>query len=147
MINDFVKATGAINILHLDSNGSVIANIDHHNLVVTSGKNYITSRMKDTTKVAMSHMGLGSGTVAPAAADTALGNLVGSRIVLDSTTVSANTVTYIATFGPGVSTGAITEAGIFNAATGADMLCRTTFAVVNKSAADTIIFTWNVTIN
>ena len=46
-----------------------------------------------------------------------------------------------------VSTGAITEAGIFNALTAGTMLCRTTFPVVNKAAGDSIVITWVVTIS
>ena len=40
----------------------------------------------------------------------------------------------------------LTEAGIFNAASGGTMLCRTVFAVVNKQADDTMTVTWTVTI-
>jgi hypothetical protein len=41
----------------------------------------------------------------------------------------------------------VTEAGIFNALTGGDMLCRTVFPVVNKGADDTMSVTWTVTLN
>jgi hypothetical protein len=40
----------------------------------------------------------------------------------------------------------VTEAGVFNAATGGDMLCRTVFDVVNKAADDTMAITWTVTL-
>jgi len=51
------------------------------------------------------------------------------------------------TFGAGVGTGAVTEAGIFNASSAGTMLCRTTFSVINKAAADTLGITWTVTVN
>jgi len=41
----------------------------------------------------------------------------------------------------------LTEAGIFNASTSGNMLCRTKFDVVNKSATDTLAITWVVTIS
>ena len=44
-------------------------------------------------------------------------------------------------------TGAITEAGIFNASTGGDMFARTKFAVVNKGAADSMTITWTITVS
>jgi hypothetical protein len=47
----------------------------------------------------------------------------------------------------GVGTGAISEAGIFNASSGGTMLCRTVFPVVNKQASDTIAITWTITIS
>ena len=44
------------------------------------------------------------------------------------------------------ATGAVTEAGIFNAASGGTMLCRTVFSVVNKGADDSLSVTWTITL-
>lgn len=115
------------------------------NLVVTTGLEYIASRMKDTTFGAMSHMAVGDDGTTPVLGDTALGSELG-RVALTSTTVTSNVVEYIATFGAGTATGAIEEAGILNAGSGGTMLCRTTFAVVNKGAADAMSITWEVTV-
>ena len=125
-------------------NGEVVKEVP--NLVVSAGKDYVASRMKDTTKDAMSHMALGSGSTSPAAGDTALGSELG-RNALTSSTVSSNEITYVATFAAGESTGAVTEAGLFNAASGGDMLCRTTFGVINKAASDSMTVTWVVTVS
>ena len=125
-------------------NGEVVKEVP--NLVVTTGKEYVASRMKDATKTAMSHMAVGSGTTSPAAGDTTLGTEL-DRQALASTTVSSNGITYVATFGAGDGTGAISEAGLFNAASGGDMLCRTTFGVVNKGASDSMTITWVVTVS
>lgn len=115
------------------------------NLVVTTGLEYIASRMKDTTFGAMSHMAVGDDGTTPVLGDTTLGSELG-RVALTSTTVTSNVVEYIATFGAGTATGAIEEAGILNAGSGGTMLCRTTFAVVNKGAADAMSITWEVTV-
>ena len=125
-------------------NGEVVKEVP--NLVVTTGKEYVASRMKDATKTAMSHMAVGSGTTSPAAGDTTLGTEL-DRQALASTTVSSNEITYVATFGAGDGTGAISEAGLFNAASAGDMLCRTTFGVVNKGASDSMTITWVVTVS
>jgi hypothetical protein len=93
----------------------------------------------------MSHMAVGAGTAPAAAGNTALGTELG-RVALGSTTATNNQVSYVASFGAGVGTGAVTEAGLFNASTGGTMLCRTVFSVVNKEAADTMSITWTVTI-
>jgi len=143
-----VKGTkGELHIVLRDEAGNVKQEVTVPNLVVTTGLNYIASRMKDATATAMTHMGVGSGTVDPAAGDTALGSALGARIALTSTTVTANAIEYVATFGAGSGTGAVTEAGIFNALTSGTMLCRTEFAVINKGASDSMTITWTVTIS
>ena len=141
-----VKLTGMLTINRFDSTGTLVETVEHKNLVVTTGKNFIASRMKDTTSAAMSHMAVGTGTTAVAVTDTAL-NTQTAIVTLTSTTATDNTVTYTATFGAGVGTGALTEAGIFNAASAGAMLCRTVFPVINKQAADSISITWVVTIS
>ena len=102
--------------------------------------------MKDASATAMSHMGIGSGSTAAAASDTALGNQL-ARTGLTSTTVSGADVVYVDTFPAGTGTGAVTEAGIFNASSGGTMLCRTVFDVVNKGASDAMTITWTVTVS
>jgi hypothetical protein len=123
-------------------NDEVVQEVD--NLVVTTGKGYVASRMKDATTTAMSHMAIGTGSTAAAAGDTALGS-ESARVALTSTSVSGADVTYVATFGAGTGTAAITEAAILNASSSGTMLCRTVFAVVNKGASDSMTVTWVVT--
>ena len=138
--------TGELRITVTNPKGNVKHEVVVPNLVVTAGKNLIASRLKDTTDAAMSHMAIGTGSTAAAAGDTTLGTEAG-RVALTSTTVTANAVAYVATFGAGTGTGAITEAGLFNASSSGDMLCRTVFSVINKGAADTLGITWTVTVN
>lgn len=141
MLNDDLTLKGHLSIA---INGEVVQQVP--NLVVTTGKNYVASRIKDATTSAMSHMAIGTGSTSPAAGNTALG-AQSHRESLTSTTVSSNVVSYVATFGAGDGTGAITEAGLFNASSGGDMLCRTTFSVVNKGAQDSMTITWEVTVS
>lgn len=150
MITDFIKATGALDIILFDANKNIKAKISVPNLVVSVGKNAIADRLIDTSTNVMSHMAVGTdnGSILTlASSNTALGAQLGSRVSLTSATRTNNVVTYSATFSEGVSTGAIVEAGIFNASTSGDMLCRTTFPVINKEASDTLTINWNVTIN
>ena len=137
MIQDSIKMTGELRITVTNPEGNITQETVVPNLVVTSGKDFIAERMKDATTTAMSHMAIGTGSTAAAAGNTALGTEAG-RVSLTSTTVTANAVAYVATFGAGTGTGAITEAGLFNASSGGDMLCRTVFSVINKGAADTL---------
>ena len=148
MINtDGLKVTGSVNVVINDECGKQKENFTIPNLVVDTGLAYIASRMKDATATAMTHMAVGTGTTATAGGQTALVTQLGSRVALTSTTVTANSTAYVASFGAGVATGALTEAGIFNASTSGTMLCRTVFAVINKGAADTMTITWTITIS
>lgn len=145
-----LRVKGRLSIVLRDKDGNVKDERDVDNLVVDVGLAYIISRMVGTSKSVMSHMGLGSGTTAAAAGQTDLVSLLGSRESLDSTTISGTNnekVVYIASFEAGDATGAVTEAGIFNAETSGDMLCRTVFPVVNKASDDALTVTWTITLS
>jgi len=146
MIQDQIKVTGELKITVTNDEGNVKKEIIVPNIVVTDGKEYIASRMKDASATAMSHMAIGTGSTAAAAGDAALGTEAG-RVALTSTTVTSNAVAYVATFPAGTGTGAVTEAGILNASSNGTLLCRTVFSVINKGAADTLGITWTVTVN
>ncbi len=146
MINDDLKLRGDVAIVLKDKDGKVKESREINNLVVSAGLTYICSRMADASASVMSHMALGSGTTAAAAGDTDLESILGSREALDSTTASSNTITYVSSFEAGEGTGAVTEAGIFNAATSGTMLCHVIFPVVNKQADDTMSVTWTITL-
>jgi hypothetical protein len=140
MIHDDLKLTGALTIA---LNDEVVQETE--NLVVTAGKNWVADRMNNANTV-MTHMAVGTGTNAAAAGDTTL-QTENDRNALTSTTVTNNAVAYVATWAAGDATAAITEAGIFDAASGGDMLARTVFSVVNKGAADSMTITWTITVS
>jgi len=145
MINDNLALTGALTIA---LNDEVVQ--ETRNLVVTAGKEWVADRMNNANTV-MTHMAVGtsstdSGTSAAAYARTTLGTEE-DRNTLTSTTVTANTIAYVCTWAAGDASAAITEAGIFDAATGGDMLARTVFAVVNKGTDDSMTITWTITVS
>ena len=81
--------------------------------------------------------------------NSALMGELGTRDALDTstsvtTTYTNDTTQYVATFAAGNATGAIREAGIFNALTSGTMLCRTYFDVINKGANDSLKITWKI---
>ena len=143
MLHENLKLTGKLSIA---INDKVVKEVD--NLVVSDGKEFVASRMEGTTDAVMSHMAIGTGSTAAAAGDSALGS-ESARVALTGTTVSANTVTYVATFAAGTpaSSAAITEAALLNASSTGTMLCRTVFDVVNKGTADSMTITWTVTVS
>ena len=145
-VNEQLKMKGH---LQIELNGELVRDID--NLVVTAGKTFVASSMLKTTSnspAAMTHMGVGTSTQDPAGTDTALISQVGSRKAFTTAADSTDAVvTYICAFAAGEGTGALTEAGIFNAASSGTMLCRTEFSVVNKGASDSMTITWTVTVS
>lgn len=143
-INDQLEMKGS---LQVRLNDEVVREVD--NLVVTAGKGYVASRMKSDVSggsAIMSHMAIGSGSTSAAAGDTALGSQLG-RVALTSTGISGAVLTYTASFAAGTGTGAVTEAGLFNASSSGTMLCRTVFSVVNKGSSDSMTITWTVTVS
>ena len=147
MINDNFALTGALTIA---VNDEVVQ--ETNNLVVTAGKEWVADRMADANTV-MTHMAIGTssadpGTTPAAYARTALGYQTDrNALAVSGGTVTANTIVYACTWAAGDGTGAITEAGIFDASSGGDMLARTVFSVVNKGAADSMTITWTITVS
>lgn len=149
-LDEGLKINGKLHIIVTGQDGTVKRELVVPNLVVTAGKGYIASRMVGTafttTPTVMSHMAIGSGDTAPVIGDTTIEtNIV--RVELTSLTATGNVVTASATFSAGTGTGGIKEAGIFNAASGGIMLCRTVFPIVTKEAGDTIAITWSITVS
>ena len=151
MVIDKIKASGLVFFVLKDENGN-IKQQQESNLIVTTGLAFIAQSMLKTTvntPATMTHMAVGTGTVAANTTNTALGT-ESTRVALTSstnvtTTVTNDSVQYVATFSPG-TTAALTEAGVFNAASAGTMLCRTVFPVINKGALDTLTITWKVTL-
>jgi hypothetical protein len=176
LTDEFLKLRGSVDIKVWGPDGSLKEDRFIPNLVVQAGKNYIATRMIGTsnatavattnsTTSCMTHMALGTSTTTAAVGDSTLSSEVTvagdiaayTRAAIASTTQSTGVVTYVAVFGTNnpqrtntSNTTAITEAGIFNSSTaalGGTMLCRTTFAAVNKGNDDTLQITWSITVS
>jgi hypothetical protein len=157
---NLVEVGGSLSIVLTDSaNSQIKQEIYVPNLVVTTGKEFIASRMVATTFSPMSHMAIGTGSTTEDIGDTALeteltggGGYTGySRAALSIASATSNVVTYSANFpanNPSAPIGGapLREAGIFNASTAGTMLCRTTFPLVTKLPADALTITWTITI-
>jgi hypothetical protein len=150
-IDDNLIARGSLTVELFGQDGKLKDKREVDNLIVTLGRAYIASRMKDTSQAAMGWIAIGTNSAAAAAGDSTLGaeverNAASSTII--TTDVTEDTCQYVVTFAPGVGAAALTEAGIFNAggANAGIMLSRTVFDVVNKGALDTMTITWNIKI-
>lgn len=149
-MNEYLKVTGDVHILHLDQNKQVVDERNIKNLVVNIGRNTIAARLTGNAQPNVYFMSVGTSGTGASYTDTGLISLVsGSNTAITSATVLANVITYSATFSPGVGTGALQEAGLFSShgvTSSGNLFCRTTFSTVNKGAADTVIITWTVNI-
>ena len=107
----------------------------------------VADQMADQTDAAIGYMAVGTGT-GQTSASTSLATSL-DRNALDSTTQGAagadNDVVYVGTWAAGDGTGAITEAGIFQANNNTTMMFYANFDVINKGAADSLVITWTAT--
>ncbi len=148
-MNEKITAKGQLDIVLTRADGSQEKDTVH-NLVVTTGRNHIADQLASQAEATMSHMSIGEGTTTPVIGDTALETEISRRSFASKTQgtgADANKIVYIADWSPGDGTGAIAEAGIFNSVTAGTMLCRSTFAVKNKGAGDSLSIQWTLTIS
>ena len=145
-MNENITLVGTVHIDLIDETGKIKDSRDLKNLVVTGGKTWIASRMVGVTDSIASHIAIGTGTTPPIVANTTLEAEIARLALSTAVTSSVNVVSHSINVPAGTGTGALTEAGIFNASTGGTMISRLTFDVVNKLAADTLAISWNLTI-
>jgi hypothetical protein len=135
-----------VRIVLLGPDGEVKQEESCHNLITTVGRNAIVERLDSSPATSQpTHMAIGTGTTAAAAGDTTLQTEL-DRNALTSNTASANVLTMVGDWAAGDGTGAITEAGIFNAASNGTLYARAVFPVINKGAGDTLSITWTFTL-
>lgn len=112
-----------------------------HNTVTTPGKNGAADQVLASPSLNKpTHMAVGTGTPS----GTALGT-ESDRNALSSKTRSNAVVTMVGDWAAGDATAAITEAGIFDAASTGNMWVSASFSVINKGASDTLQITWTLT--
>ena len=141
-----LELRGLVVIEHRGPDGELRRRLEVPNLITTIGRAAIMEQLLGSPagSTKPTHMAVGSGAVAPALGDTALGTELG-RVALTSKTRATNVLTMVANFPAGTGTGAITEAGLFDAASAGGLDARATFAVINKGALDTLALTWTWT--
>lgn len=95
----------------------------------------------------MSHIAVGTGTTAPAAGQSALASELARKAAVYSHTSGTKVMTFTTTFDKGEATGAITEAGLCNAASSGIFIDRVTFAVINKAVDDILTINLQFTLS
>jgi len=117
------------------------------NLVVNTGHKAYADQIGGTTTTPVTAMAYGTGAVAAAAGDTALGAEVArgaATVTNTTTTTTGDTEQWVKTFTAG-GTQAITEEGLFdNNTSGGKLLARQVFAAINMVLNDTVQFTHKI---
>ena len=118
-----------------------------HNTVTELCDAHVADQMSDSADAAIGYMSVGTGT-GQTSASTGLATPL-DQTALTSTTRGAagadNDVVYIGTWAAGDGTGAITEAGILQAANNTTLMFDSSFDVINKGAEDSLVITWTAT--
>lgn len=111
------------------------------NTVTTAGKNGAADQILASPSLGKpTHMAIGTGSPTGTALGTEL-----DRNALTSKNRSGAVVTMVGDWAAGDGTGAITEAGLFDAASTGNMWASQSFSVINKAAGDTLQITWTLT--
>ena len=141
-MHEKMRLQGTVTMELRDRAGRLVLRDTNHNLVVDDGLNLVATLLSGSG-TAPTRMAIGSDNTPPDPSDTALGSEL-ARVAFTSATVTDNTIVWVGTFGPGVGTGTVQEAGIFNASSGGTLLARITHGAFAKGASDTLTITWTL---
>ena len=132
-------------LIHADG---TIEKVVRHNMIVDGGFDFICNAIGNSTQPgAMGYIGVGIGTTAVSASQTALATELSRNAATYTHTAGTKVFTLSADFDEGDATGAITEAAVFNAASNGTMLDRVVFDVINKGANDKFKATFEFTLS
>jgi len=151
-LEEDIPIRGEVNFKRFDENGNLTGDWTYKNTIVYAGNDLIRDAVGQASgqPAGAQWIAIGTGTTAADPTDTALESETarGQGTYGESETGAGKkdkwTLQY--TFGAGVGTGDITEAGCLNAASAGTLLCRQTFTAIPKGASDSIQVTWTFTI-
>lgn len=122
------------------------------NLVTNAGLAGAAGRLMGSgSPAAFTYIGVGTGSTAASASDTALQTELATAglsrangtVSLVTTTVTNDTAQTTNTFSV-TGSEAVTESGVFNASSSGTLLCRQVFSAINVVSGDSLTITWKV---
>ena len=143
-----LKLSGYFKADLFDKFGNLKEHRESKNTVTTLALAMVADQFDGTPAIAKPgwmEVGTGSG---QGAGDSILDTYTaGSRTANTSATTTTDHVVYVCTFGAGVGTAALTEAGLFNVDTQntTDLILYDDFDVINKGVDDSLVITWTLT--
>lgn len=146
-LQEDLKITGKVSFWLIRPDGTVRDHWSQPNLDTTAGKNEIRKQAFDSSQPApFNYIALGTDASAPTITDTALGAEVGTRVQDASPIYPADGEIELETiFAPGNATGALKEAGLFNASSGGTMQSRIAIDKI-KAADESLKVIWTKTV-
>lgn len=147
---DFIRLRGALHIHLLDPGGKVLEERIIKNTVVTQGRSWVLGQLEsvnNTTQV-IGFLAIGSVTVAPTTADTALGGEV-TRIAVGTfvtTGLTNNPPSWQAqaSFATNQGNTTLAEVGLFNSSATGTMLAHATFTSFVKATSNTLSISYTI---
>lgn len=138
---------GAITLLLTRASGEVEV-VHKDNIIVGGGFDFVADAIGNPSARpgVMGWIAVGTGSTAAASTQTSLVTELKRNAATYAHTGGTKVFTFTANFLAGDATGAITEAGVFNAASAGTMFDRVVFPVVNKGSDDslTAVFTFTM---
>jgi hypothetical protein len=124
------------------------------NLVVNAGMAVVAGLINGVITDFFDYIAVGTGTTSPVAGNTTLeAEIVDSGLARAASTnsrvttdVTNDTAQFVKSFSV-TGTKAVTESGVFDAASAGNMLCRQTFSAVNVVNGDTLQVTWKIDVD
>jgi hypothetical protein len=148
---DQIKIIGQCQVILKDAiTGKIKYDHIYKNMVVTTGKNSIAAGLQGQASTGViTYCALGTGSTAPALADTKLQTEIVRKLV-SARSVSANVATFTTFFTTSEGNGSLKEAGLFgdNASGTADSGSLFCHVAINrtKTSGDTLTLAWTVTV-
>lgn len=141
-LNSKSKIKYHMHLVLRDKDGNIKDERKVYNTVTTPGKQGAADQVLASPSLNKpTHMAVGTGSPSGTALGTEL-----DRNALTSKTRGANAIiTMVGDWAAGDGTGAITEAGVFDAGAVGNMWMSSSFSVINKGAADTLSISWTLT--
>lgn len=147
MNNEALHMKGSLTVMLKKADGTVETR-RKDNLILNGGFDFICDAIGASSRGAiMGYTAVGTGTTAAAATQTALVTELARKAAAYAHTAGTKVFTLTTTFNAGEATGAITEAGICNAASVGTFLDRVVFSVINKGADDVMTTTFQFTLS
>lgn len=149
MNNEKMHLKGSMTAMKRNVKTGDVTTMRQDNIILNGGFDFICNAIGAASgrPNAMSHIAVGTGTTAPAATQTALVTELARKAATFAHTAGTKIMTFSAKFNAGEATGAITEAGVVNAASAGTFIDRVTFAVINKGDDDELTVTFQFTLS
>lgn len=151
MDSNVILLRGSLRAHLCDLSGKVLHEIIKDNVVVTAGRAWVLGQLQTVNQVTsqvISHLAIGSSTVAPVTGDTTLGGEV-TRLAISSfltTGLTANPPSWQAqaSFATNLANTTLAEMGLFNSSGGGTMLGHATFASFVKATSNTFSVSYTI---